>query len=77
MLAYFSQWGEVVDCVVMKNNETGRSRGFGFVTFAEPVNVQRVLADGPHELDGRTVRTRDGRGGTGWPTGTVSPTPNS
>ncbi|XP_043198969.1 DAZ-associated protein 1-like isoform X1 [Amphibalanus amphitrite] len=55
MLAYFSQWGEVVDCVVMKNNETGRSRGFGFVTFAEPDNVQRVLAAGPHELDGRTI----------------------
>ncbi|XP_037082362.1 heterogeneous nuclear ribonucleoprotein 27C-like [Pollicipes pollicipes] len=55
MLAYFSHWGEVVDCVVMKNNETGRSRGFGFVTFADPENVQRVLAEGPHELDGRTI----------------------
>jgi hypothetical protein len=28
---YFSRYGEVIDCVVMKNNETGRSRGFGFV----------------------------------------------
>lgn len=28
---YFSHYGEVIDCVVMKNNETGRSRGFGFV----------------------------------------------
>lgn len=26
---YFSRYGEVIDCVVMKNNETGRSRGFG------------------------------------------------
>lgn len=52
---YFSRFGEVVDCVVMKNNETGRSRGFGFVTFADPNNVESVLSNGPHELDGRTI----------------------
>jgi RNA recognition motif-containing protein len=28
---YFQRYGEVTDCCVMKNNETGRSRGFGFV----------------------------------------------
>jgi RNA-binding protein Musashi len=52
---YFSRYGEVIDCVVMKNNETGRSRGFGFVTFADPTNVQIVLNNGPHNLDGRLV----------------------
>ncbi|KAG5675266.1 hypothetical protein PVAND_005180 [Polypedilum vanderplanki] len=52
---YFSRYGEVIDCVVMKNNETGRSRGFGFVTFADPNNVQVVLQSGPHNLDGRTI----------------------
>lgn len=39
----------------MKNSETGRSRGFGFVTFADPNNVDRVLQNGPHNLDGRTI----------------------
>ena len=53
---YFGQYGEVIDCVVMKNSETGRSRGFGFVTFADPSKVDLVLKAGPHELDGRTVR---------------------
>lgn len=52
---YFGQYGEVIDCVVMKNSETGRSRGFGFVTFADPNKVDSVLKSGPHELDGRTV----------------------
>ncbi|XP_063879071.1 heterogeneous nuclear ribonucleoprotein 27C-like isoform X10 [Scylla paramamosain] len=52
---YFGQYGEVIDCVVMKNNETGRSRGFGFVTFADPNKVDAVLKNGPHELDGRTI----------------------
>ncbi|RXG52832.1 Heterogeneous nuclear ribonucleoprotein 27C [Armadillidium vulgare] len=44
-----------IDCVVMKNSETGRSRGFGFVTFADPSKVDAVLKNGPHELDGRTI----------------------
>lgn len=52
---YFGRYGEVIDCVVMKNNETGRSRGFGFVTFADPDNVERALENGPHTLDGRTI----------------------
>ncbi|XP_028170043.1 heterogeneous nuclear ribonucleoprotein 27C isoform X3 [Ostrinia furnacalis] len=52
---YFSRYGEVIDCVVMKNSESGRSRGFGFVTFAEPSLVNVVLQNGPHQLDGRTI----------------------
>ncbi|XP_035221969.1 heterogeneous nuclear ribonucleoprotein 27C-like isoform X1 [Stegodyphus dumicola] len=52
---YFSRYGEVVDCVVMKNNETGRSRGFGFVTFKDVSCVAKVLSSGPHEVDGRTI----------------------
>lgn len=39
----------------MKNNESGRSRGFGFVTFSDPANVNHVLQSGPHNLDGRTI----------------------
>jgi RNA-binding protein Musashi len=50
---YFSRYGDVIDCVVMKNSESGRSRGFGFVTFAEPSLVNVVLQNGPHQLDGR------------------------
>lgn len=52
---YFGRYGEVIDCVVMKNSESGRSRGFGFVTFSDPANVPLVLQNGPHQLDGRTV----------------------
>ena len=55
MLKYFSRYGEVIDCVVMKNPATGKSRGFGFVTFKDPSCVETVLANGPHILDGRQV----------------------
>ena len=55
LLGYFGRFGEVIDCVVMKHAETGRSRGFGFVTFADPGNIDEVLASCPHNLDGRTI----------------------
>ena len=55
LLRYFSRYGEVCDCVVMKNPDTGRSRGFGFITFSDPSNVDLVLQNVPHTLDGRTV----------------------
>jgi len=55
LLGYFSRFGEVIDCVVMKNAETGRSRGFGFVTFSDPGNIDAVVANCPHTLDGRTI----------------------
>ena len=58
LLRHFSRYGEVVDCVVMKNPETGRSRGFGFITFQDPNNVDLVLQNTPHILDSRTVRLK-------------------
>lgn len=39
----------------MKNPDTGKSRGFGFVTFLDPNSVKKVLRVSNHELDGRIV----------------------
>uniref|UniRef100_V9KQP2 DAZ-associated protein 1 n=2 Tax=Callorhinchus milii TaxID=7868 RepID=V9KQP2_CALMI len=52
---YFSQYGEVVDCVIMKDKMTNQSRGFGFVKFKDPNCVGTVLSSRPHNLDGRTI----------------------
>ncbi|XP_015221085.1 DAZ-associated protein 1 isoform X2 [Lepisosteus oculatus] len=53
--SYFSQYGEVVDCVIMKDKTTNQSRGFGFVKFKDPNCVRTVLDTKPHNLDGRNI----------------------
>ena len=71
--AAFEAHGEVTDAVVISDRDTGRSRGFGFVTFANANDAQNAIGamDGT-ELDGRTVnvnvaqeRSRGGGGGGG------------
>lgn len=52
---YFGNYGEVLQTVIMRDKMTGRPRGFGFVVFADPSVLDRVLQD-KHTIDGRTVR---------------------
>jgi RNA-binding protein Musashi len=52
---YFSQFGEVQECTVMRDAATGRSRGFGFLTFKDPKTVNIVMVK-EHFLDGKIVR---------------------
>ncbi|RWV85421.1 hypothetical protein GW17_00052789 [Ensete ventricosum] len=51
---HFGNYGEVLDAVIMRDKVTGRPRGFGFVVFADPSLLDRVLQDN-HTIDGRTV----------------------
>ncbi len=53
----FSQFGEVVESKVIVDRETGRSRGFGFVTFEDSESAEEAIrAMNGQELDGRTIR---------------------
>jgi len=52
---YFNKFGQVLDCIVMKDPKTKKSRGFGFVTFTRVQMVDEVMTKRPHKLDGRTV----------------------
>lgn len=54
MRDYFSQFGEVIECTVMRDGATGRSRGFGFLTFKDPKTVNIVMVK-EHYLDGKIV----------------------
>uniref|UniRef100_A0AAZ3S4X7 RRM domain-containing protein n=1 Tax=Oncorhynchus tshawytscha TaxID=74940 RepID=A0AAZ3S4X7_ONCTS len=52
---YFCKFGEVKECMVMRDPVTKRSRGFGFVTYIDQAGVDKVLAQNRHELDSKTV----------------------
>ncbi|KAG0364823.1 hypothetical protein BGX24_004439, partial [Mortierella sp. AD032] len=51
---YFSHYGELTDCMVMKDPMTNKSRGFGFLTFTDHRNVDAVLKE-DHHLDGKMI----------------------
>lgn len=51
---YFSSFGEVTECTVMRDGATGRSRGFGFLTFKDPKTVNIVMVK-EHYLDGKII----------------------
>ena len=56
----FEGVGQVVEARVITDRETGRSRGFGFVTYADRDSAQRAIAqlDGT-DLDGRSLRVNE------------------
>ncbi|KAL6140727.1 hypothetical protein ACLB2K_059023 [Fragaria x ananassa] len=54
---YFSKYGEIADSVIMLDKHTGRPRGFGFITFADPVAADAVLEE-EHIIDGRVVEVK-------------------
>lgn len=54
---HFSQIGEVEDVVIVKDKETRRSRGFGFVTFANAEDASRAITELDNSvLDGRNIK---------------------
>ena len=50
----FAVCGEVVEAKVITDRDTGRSRGFGFVTFSDAQDATKAI----EQLDGTTL---DGR----------------
>ncbi len=71
--AAFERFGQLDDVKVITDRESGRSRGFGFVTFGDNASAQQAINEmNGTELDGRTLnvneaqeRSRGGGGGGG------------
>ncbi|KAL6839366.1 hypothetical protein ACP4OV_030636 [Aristida adscensionis] len=56
---HFSSYGKVVEHQIMLDHSTGRSRGFGFVTFESEDAVERVMSEGRmHDLGGKQVEIK-------------------
>lgn len=53
----FSEHGNLLDAKVVYDRETGRSRGFGFITFSTQSEAEAAVASlNGKELEGRTMR---------------------
>lgn len=56
---FFKQFGELKEHQIMRDHSTGRSRGFGFVTYESEDMVDLLLAKGNRiELSGTQVTER-------------------
>lgn len=71
LLAAFSDYGDITEAVVILKGDSGVSRGFGFVSFADDAAGERAIGGrNGSELDGNTITvnvarprpTRDERG---------------
>lgn len=52
----FRRFGKVIEAKVMLDRDTGRPRGFGFVTFGDEQTMEDAIAELHNgELDGRTI----------------------
>uniref|UniRef100_A0A7N0T336 RRM domain-containing protein n=1 Tax=Kalanchoe fedtschenkoi TaxID=63787 RepID=A0A7N0T336_KALFE len=66
----FGQFGEVLESKIINDRETGRSRGFGFVTFANEQSMKDAIEGmNGQSLDGRNITVNEaqsrGSGGGG------------
>ncbi|KAL7246701.1 hypothetical protein ACSBR2_001748 [Camellia fascicularis] len=66
----FSQFGEILESKIINDRETGRSRGFGFVTFKDEQSMRDAIEGmNGQDLDGRNITVNEaqsrGSGGGG------------
>lgn len=68
----FSQYGEIQELALIMDRDTGRSKGFAFITFATQQAAELALSQNGNDLGGRplkvniaTERKPGGRGGFG------------
>lgn len=52
----FGVFGEIEEAKVITDRDTGRSRGFGFVTFINQEDAEKALELDGTEMEGRPIR---------------------
>ena len=67
----FAQFGEIVDAIIISDSATGRSKGFGFVTFSNEADAEKAQTEmNGKDVEGRNIvvnfaKPREDRGGGG------------
>ncbi len=57
----FAQYGDIEDSIIISDN-TGRSKGFGFVTFVNDADADKAIAElNGFKLDGRAIIVNEAR----------------
>ena len=58
----FSEFGEVTEAVVIQDRHSGRSKGFGFVTFADDAaGTKAIEAMNGKDVGGRELKVNEAR----------------
>ena len=56
----FASYGEITEAKVITDRDTGRSRGFGFVTFAQDEDAKTAISKmNGTNLDGKTIKVNE------------------
>ena len=58
----FSEFGEITEAVVIKDKYSGRSKGFGFVTFADDESAKNAVSEmNEKEIEGRAIKVTEAK----------------
>lgn len=52
----FSQYGEISELALIMDRDTGRPKGFGFITFATQAAAEKALEQNGKDLSGRPLK---------------------
>ena len=56
----FERFGNIDEAKVILDRDTGRSRGFGFVTFADQDSARNAMSEmNGQQLDGRSIKVNE------------------
>ena len=55
----FSQYGEIEEAIIISDRDTGRSKGFGFITFTTEEGMTASLEQNGQDLDGRPLKVNE------------------
>ncbi len=55
LLSAFEKYGQIINIRIVRDHQTGKSKGFGFITFALPESAQKSVEMDGQVLEGRVV----------------------